>query len=279
MNRSFKSFIFTLLLSLFVVVSVRSEVLHDIAYKHDAATKYERERCKIDLHLPDGKSNFATVVWFHGGSLTSGQKADDIATAIAKRLNARGVAVASVNYRLSPKATFPAYVVDGAAAVAWVRKNIEAHDGDADRVFVSGHSAGGYLAAMIGMDARFLAAHDLKPGDFAGYIPVAGQMITHSTVREERGIRRTTPLIDAAAPVAHVRADQPPFLNIFGDDDLPARAEENIYFAAASRAAGAGNVRTLLVENRDHGTVASFIGNENDPALEAILEFMNVNAD
>lgn len=253
----------------------QSRILQDIPYKTSPLTDYEEERCMLDLHVPEGAAGYATVVWFHGGSLEEGDKAGDIATGIARRLNAHGLALASVNYRLSPRASFPAYVHDAAAATAWVVKHIAEHDGDPRRVFVSGHSAGGYLTAMIGMDPRYLELHDLRPEALAGYIPIAGQMITHSTVRQERGIAGTTPVIDEAAPAYHARPDTAPFLNICADNDLPARVEENIYFLAALRAAGNERARLLQIRDRDHGSVAARIAEENDPALEAMLKFIN----
>ncbi len=145
-------------------------------YKPDGATDYERERCTLDLYLPVAGQGFATIVWFHGGGLQNGHKADAIAVGLAKRFSAEGIAVASVDYRLSPQAKFPAYIEDAAAAVAFVRKEISSHGGSDKLVFVSGHSAGGYLTAMIGMDARYLKKHGLETDAIAGYVPVSGQM-------------------------------------------------------------------------------------------------------
>jgi len=258
----------------FFAGGLTAEVHNDITYKSGSLTEYEQTRCQLDLHLPNKTNQFATVVWFHGGSIKSGDKAGEIATGLAGRLNQHGIAVASVNYRLSPKVSFPAYLDDAAAAVGWVLQNINRFGGATNAVFVSGHSAGGYLAAMIGMDERFPRQYGFSPMNLAGVIPVAGQMITHSTVREERGIARSTPMIDPAAPSFHVRSNTPPFLNIVADADLPARLEENTYFVAAMKAAGNASVSFRKIPNRDHGSVAARISNENDPALQAIIEFI-----
>ena len=107
---------------------------------------------------------------------------------MGRRFAAEGIAVAVVNYRLSPKIGYPAYVDDTAASFAWVYKNIKAHGGDPDSVFISGHSAGGYLAAMAALDPRYLKEYRLGLDAVAGAIPVSGQMITHATVRKERRI-------------------------------------------------------------------------------------------
>jgi acetyl esterase/lipase len=249
-------------------------VVKDLSYKVGGATDYEKERCKLDLYLPTEHRDFPTIVWFHGGGLQSGDKAGDIAESFGQHFAARGIAVASVNYRLHPMAHYPAYIEDAAAAVAFVHREIVRYGGSSKRVFVSGHSAGGYLTAMVGIDGKYLAQHDLSSGDIAGFMPVAGQMITHSTVREERGISPRQPVIDEAAPDYHVRADAPPFLNIVGSHDLPARAEENRYFVAAMKAAGHKDVTYLEVEGRDHGSVASRIGEPGDAVAKAMTLFI-----
>ena len=157
------------------------KLVANLAYKSGAGlSEYEQQRCKLDLVLPVGRTNFATLVWLHGGGLTGGSKSEGFAKQLAR---AFGVAVASANYRLSPLATYPAYLDDAAAAVAWVQGNIAAHGGDTNRVFVGGHSAGAYLTSMVGLDARHLAKHGLGAGALAGLIAVSGQTMTHFTVR------------------------------------------------------------------------------------------------
>lgn len=249
-------------------------VKYDVSYKVDAATEYERERCKLDIYLPQEARDFATIVWFHGGSIQSGDKQGNIAVNFANRFSQEGIAVVSVNYRLSPHVAFPAYIEDAAAAVAFVHRIIAQYGGDADQVFVSGHSAGGYLTSMVGMDPTFLAAHDMRPTDLAGFMPVSGQFVTHSTVRRERGIASTTPVIDSASPTYHVRRDAPAFLCIAGSDDLPARAEENRYFVAAMKAASHDDVEYREFEGRNHGTIASLLNQPDDAVAAAMKQFM-----
>src|SRR5262245_36431199 len=83
-------------------------VLEDVPYKATGATEYERARCQLDFYLPPAGKAFATIVWFHGGGLTGGDKAGGYVPALGRRLAGEGIAVASVNYRLSPQAKFPA---------------------------------------------------------------------------------------------------------------------------------------------------------------------------
>ena len=250
-------------------------VLADLPYKSgDKLNDYEKERCKLDLYLPGGKKGFPSLVWFHGGGLEAGVKNGKETVALARSLAAAGVAVASVNYRLSPKATYPAYVEDAAAAFAWVRANVGAHGGDPARLFIGGHSAGGYLTLMVGLDARYLRAHGLELTATAGLVPVSGQTMTHYTVRKERGIGQFTITADEAAPVFHVRKETPPMLVIYADKDMAGRAEENEYLVAIMKGAGNQRVHGLLARDRTHGSVGHRIAEASDPARLAILEFI-----
>lgn len=249
-------------------------VVHDsIAYKSGSAlSDYERERCSLDLYLPEGMSDYPVIVWFHGGGLTAGDKQTQ--ADIARSLAGRGIGVAAVNYRLSPRVTFPAYIADAAASVAWVLDRIDDYGGDAGKVFVSGHSAGGYLVAMLGLDETYLEAHGHELAELAGLIPISGQMVTHATVREERGLPAERPLVDEAAPAFHVRADAPPLLAIAGSEDLPARPEENRYLVAAMKAVGHPDATYLEFAGRNHGSIVSGIPDPDDAVARAIVDFV-----
>ena len=248
----------------------------DIAYKSgDALTDYEKTRCKLDLYLPGSGENLPALVWFHGGGLTGGTKDADSTKEIARRFARAGIATAVVNYRLSPKATYPAYIDDAAAAFAWVKTHAAEQHIDPARVFVGGHSAGGYLTFMIGLDDRWLKPYGMKPSAIAGLIPVSGQTMTHYTVREERGIKDHNVIsADEAAPINHLHKDTPPFLILYADKDMPARREESLYLVAALRATGNPVVHQLQVDDRTHGSIAGNMVHPGDPAAEAILHFI-----
>ncbi len=130
------------------------ETKKDIQYYSDSINqldKYINERCVLDIYYPKELIGYATVVWFHGGGLSSRSKE------IPLELKNKGVAVVGVNYRLFPKIGVPKYIDDAAASVAWVFNNIADFGGDPSLIFLSGHSAGGYLASMVGMDKNYLA--------------------------------------------------------------------------------------------------------------------------
>lgn len=247
-------------------------VVKDLAYK-EGGSDYERERCKLDLYLPEeGKKGYPVVVWFHGGGLKGGDKAGKIAATFGRRMAGEGIAVASVNYRLYPKVRYPEYLRDAAAAVAWVHRNGAKHGIDPRKLFVSGHSAGGYLSALVAVDRRYLKAEWLSTSILAGALPISGQMDSHSTVREERG--RKTQQIDESAPIYHAHKDAPPMLIFAGKKDLPGRAEINRRFFDELVKRGHEDVALRVVEGRNHGTIASRVGEKDDAVAAAMVRFI-----
>jgi acetyl esterase/lipase len=211
---------------------------------------YKLERCKLDLYYPEEADDFATLVWYHGGGLTGGNKH------IPEEFRRQGFAVVSVNYRLSPRATCPAYLEDAAQALAWVFRHIQEYGGSADKVFVSGHSAGGYLALMLALDKSWTAAYGLDADRIVKAYPISGQTNTHYTIRKERGLPDDLPVIDAYAPVNRVRAEGCPLMLITGDRSLEmlARYEENAHLAAILKHFGHPS-QLFELNGFDHGTV------------------------
>ena len=236
----------------------------DILYRSGSQlSDYMRERCRLDLYYPLDTKDFSTVVWFHGGGLKNGQKA------VPEGLQEKGIAVVAVNYRLSPKVTSPAYIEDAAAAVAWVFRNIEQYGGSSKCIFVSGHSAGGYLTSMLGLDKRWLEVHGVDANEIAGLIPYSGHTITHFTIRGEKGIDGKQPIVDDLAPLFHVRKDVPPLLLITGDRDkeLLGRYEETAYLWRMMQEVGHPQTELFELEGYDHSGMA-------EPAHPLLIKFV-----
>lgn len=241
------------------------KIISDFPYYDSSLinSEYQKERCVLDVYYPENVKDFATVVWFHGGGIKAGEKF------IPELLKERGFAVIAVNYRLYPEVKKPVYIEDAAAAVAWTIKNIGKYGGDSLKVFVSGHSAGGYLASMVGLDKSYLAKFGVDAGILAGLIPFSGHTITHFTVREEMGIPGEQAIVDEYAPLFHAKKDTPPILLITGDRELEllGRYEETAYFYRMMLVNGNENVTLRELDGFNHGTMV-------EPACFLLIEFV-----
>ena len=251
-----RHFLTSFFLFLFIFISSHAQeattfkTAKDILYREgNDLTDYMKARCRLDVYYPDNITGFATIVWFHGGGITSGEKY------IPEEWRNKGIAVVAVNYRLNPKVKCPAYIEDAAAAVAWVFHHIEEYGGSTAKIVVSGHSAGGYLASMVGMDKHYLAEFGVDADKIAALIPFSGHTITHFTVRQERGIPGTQPIIDQYAPLYFVRKDAPPLYLITGDreKEMLGRYEENAYMYRMMKVVGHQQTFLYEMDGFDHG--------------------------
>lgn len=222
--------------------------------------EYVTKRCVLDVYFPNSKEHLPTLVYFHGGGLKRGNKY------IPEYLKEKGIIVVTVNYRFYPKVSVKEIISDAAVAVKWVYDHISNYGGSQDKIFLSGHSAGGYIISMLGLDASYLKNEGLSPNQIAGLIPLSGHTITHMTAREEMGIGQLQPTIDEMAPLYHVKEDTPPYIMITGDRELEllGRYEENAYMHRMMKISG--NKKTELHELQGYGHMMVY------PAVPILLK-------
>lgn len=232
-------------------ISSDEVITSNIQYKNGKDT-YIKERCKLDICYDKSKKNSPVVVWYHGGGLTSGQKE------IPGLLKKQGFVVVGVNYRLLPKVKIDECLDDCAAALAWVFQNISQYGGDAKNIFVSGHSAGGYITTMLGLDKTWLSRYGVDANNIAGLIPFSGQMISHFAYRKMNGIDNLQPTIDKYAPLYHVRKDAAPLVLITGDRNIElfGRYEENAYMWRMMNLIGRPDTQLYELGGYGHGAMA-----------------------
>ena len=199
-------------------------------------------RMRLDVYRPvlvavDGRA--PVVVFFYGGSWRTGSKSDYLFAAEA--LAERGIVTVVADYRFYPEVRYPDFLPDCARAVAWTFKEIGAYGGDAKRIFVAGHSAGAYNAAMIAYDPRWLAPFGIKPAQLRGFVGLAGPYnflpIKDEGVKDVFGWPDTPP---DSQPINHVAKDSPPSLLIAAQKDTFVYPEKNTEpLAARLQAVGA----------------------------------------
>jgi len=178
---------------------------------------------KFDLYLPE-KENYPLLVYFHGGGIETGDKSRE--GEIAKSLCEMGVGFLSANYRLYPEAQYPEFIEDAAAVVAWAFAHGKEYG--ADKIYVGGSSAGGYLSMMLCFDKKWLAAHGVSPLQVAGFYHDAGQPTTHFNVVKARGLDKRRVIVDEAAPLFHVGLEEKyaPMRFALAEEDMQNRKEQ-----------------------------------------------------
>ena len=130
-------------------------------------------RQKVDVYQPKpAVANPPMVVFFYGGSWSSGDRADY--RFVGEALASQGIVAVIADYRLSPQVRYPVFVQDSASAMRWAFDHAADYGVSPSRIFVMGHSAGAYNAAMLALDRRWLEAVGLSPSRLAGWIGLAG---------------------------------------------------------------------------------------------------------
>ncbi len=256
------------LLLLALIMSCTIGFAEEYDYKFDRAicyradNDYAREMCLMDIAYRQGERDLPVIVHFHGGSLRGGKRS------IPSRMCRDGAVIVSIDYRLTPQVSVSEIIDDASCGIAWVMDNIEKWGGDPKKIFICGHSAGGYLVTMVGLDKSRLAKYGKDANNLAGIISFSGQAITHFAERRSRGMTNKQPLIDSLAPLYHVRPDAPPILLMTGDRELEmlGRYEENAYFWRMLRIVGHPDVTLYEFDGYGH--------NMQEPGYPMLLKFI-----
>ncbi|WP_414660978.1 alpha/beta hydrolase fold domain-containing protein [Horticoccus sp. 23ND18S-11] len=258
-------------------------VLRDVPY-----VKNGHERQQLDLYLPAGGKNLPLVVWIHGGGWQNGSKD----RTPAQSLLTRGYAVASINYRLSSHAVFPAQLEDCKAAIRWLRTHAREHGFDPDRIGVWGSSAGGHLVALLGVtgdvkefdrgenagvSSRVQAVVDFfGPADL---LTMGAQSAANSRINHDAPDSPEAKLIGGAlqenkaqarraSPITYVSKDDAPMLIVHGDADPLVPLAQSETFLVALKAAGV-DASLYVVKGGGHG---GFRDPEVDVRVRAFLD-------
>ena len=265
-------------------------VLRDLEY-----TAGGQERNKLDLYLPKDRQTsdpLPLIAWIHGGAWRAGSK--DRCPAL--RFLHKGYAVASINYRLSQHAIFPAQIEDCKAAIRWLRANSKKYGLDANRIGVWGSSAGGHLVALLGTTGdvkAFDKGQNLKfssrvqavcdffgPTDFTkiGKFPSRmkhdapdspeSKLIGGPVLENKEACRR-------ANPITYISKDDPPFLIMHGDKDMTVPHNQSELLYEALKEAGV-KAKFHTVKGGGHGFSGPDIDKTVDDFFDANLKHKKV---
>ncbi len=209
-------------------------------------------RQTLDVYTPDAvQANADVVVFFYGGGWRSGEKNEY--RFAAEALTSQGYITVIPNYRLYPEVQWPAFNADGAAAYQWVETHIGAKGGNPRRIFVMGHSAGAYIAAMVAMDSslRRAAGSKIKPCGFVGlagpydFLPFAADI---QPIFSNAGDPMLT------QPIFYAEGDAPPMLLLTGDSDTRVNPRNSARLAEAINKKG-GHAQVMVFPGAGHSSM------------------------
>ncbi|MFC0338007.1 Acetyl esterase/lipase [Kushneria avicenniae] len=249
----------------------RTQTVESIAYG-------ESSRQQLDIYQPEGAEGRApVVVFFYGGTWREGERGDY--RFVGRALASRGIVTVVADYRLYPEVRYPGFVEDSAQALAWSYRHIARYGGDPHRLFVMGHSAGAYNAAMVALDSRWLAAQSLSPDILSGWIGLAGPYdflpITNADARPVFDWPNTS---RDTQPIEHVSDRSPPALLLASHRDTTVNPERNTAgMARALRAHGVAVTEDYL-DHTSHVTLIASLAwplRWLGPALDDIDTFVH----
>jgi acetyl esterase/lipase len=241
----------------------------------------DAEKHKLDLYLPRGATKFPVLMWIHGGAWSFGDRA--WFGAVGRRFAEEGIGAAIISYRLSPKVKHPAHVEDCARAFAWLHDHVADYGGDPGRLFVSGQSAGGHLAALLACDPQYLRALKVPDDALKGVIPMSGVYTIPALPPQSKGLLGMFPtsfgsdpkVCRDASPSSHLAELSVPMLVITEtEDSAPLRFDARCLGEAARRN-GVKDIRFIDAEKKNHfSIVSSLAAKAPDPSRSAMVEFI-----
>ena len=261
------------------------------AYRDLAYVENGHERHKLDLFIPAGaKEALPLILWIHGGGWQSGRK--EGCPPLRDGYTQRGFAVASINYRLSGHAVFPAQIEDCKAAIRWLRAHADEYRLDPQRFGVWGSSAGGHLVALVGtsgdvkafevgenldQSSRVQAVCDyFGPTDFSLFVTTPGYE-SHATANSPEAkliggvVKENEEKAARTNPITYVSQDDPPFLIVHGDKDptVPINQSQLLYDALKQEGV---KVHFHTIKGAGHGQ--GFGGPEIEPMVGGFFDRM-----
>jgi acetyl esterase/lipase len=237
-------------------VGILNAVTPGSTYRLAQGVSYGPEaRHTLDVYSPlDLKGPAPVVVFFYGGNWNDGARSDY--RFVGEALASHGMVTVVADYRLYPDVRYPGFLEDSARAVAWTVKNVSCYGGDERRLFVMGHSAGAYIAAMLALDPRWLAAYGLAPKALRGWIGLAGPYdfipIQNLTTRPVFWYPDTPA---DSQPINHVSAASPPALLIAAQKDDLVNPHRNTGGLATRLRASGVEVQEVYFKHISHATL------------------------
>ncbi|MBC8997057.1 alpha/beta hydrolase [Pseudomonas sp. N40(2020)] len=267
-----------LLLSACSPVKLLNALTPDSTFEKTTGIAYgDDPRQKLDVYVPrHALADAPVVVFFYGGSWNSGAREDY--AFVGEALASRGIVAVVADYRLYPQVRYPLFLEDNARAVAWTRAHIREFSGNPQRLYLMGHSSGGYNAAMLALDGDLLAAVGMSPKDISGWIGLAGPYdflpIVNPDVRPVFFWPHSPP---QSQPINHVNRGAPPALLIAASKDNLVNPTRNTGGLAHKLREAGVPVQDLYYSRPNHITLVATLSRplrRLAPVLDQVVGFI-----
>ena len=257
-------------------------------YRNFANLPYgEHPRQRLDVYMPSqlladralAAGGAPLVVFFYGGSWSSGDRADY--RFVGEALASQGVAVVVADYRLSPEVRYPVFLQDSALATRWAFDNAQKYGANPTRIFVMGHSAGAYNAAMLALDKRWLSGVDSSPDKLAGWIGLAGpyDFLPIGDRKTQVAFEWPGTPPDSQA-LFHASSASPPALLLAPVNDSLVNTQRSTVGMAQSLRSSGVRVESELYDTVNHVTIVATMASVlsgRAPVLERVTAFVQAN--
>lgn len=223
----------------------------------------------LDIFPAPGSSPAPVLVFIHGGYWHRFTSRDfDL---VARGPVSAGVTTVVTNYSLCPKVTVEEILRQSRAAVAWVYRNVESFGGDRGRIYVSGHSAGGHLTAML-LGTGWEEGYGLPAGTIRGGCAISGlfDLAPLRYTYMQPKVQLTPGQIQRLSPILNLPASAPPLLVTYGDRETPELRRQSDDFLAAWQAKGLDGEH-LPQPDKDHFSAIDGFLDRESPLLTGIL--------
>jgi acetyl esterase/lipase len=237
-------------------------------------------RRTLDVFAPRDVRNAPVAVFFYGGSWQNGDK--QTYQFVASALAAKGIVTIVPDYRVYPEVHFEGFLNDAAKAVRWTRDHARHYGGDPSKLFLVGHSAGAYIAAMLALDDKWLRRHDMSPArDLKGFVGISGPYdFLPSNDEKITDIFSTAKTESQSQPVNYASGKRPPALLLHGTTDTTVYPRNSTELADKLRAAGSP-VEIKLYPGVGHLGIIGAMGSPMRfvaPTLEDTAHFIRVKS-
>ncbi len=276
--KSVAAFLLLLLLSGGTAPAAGVQRISNLSYAADGIDEH-----RLDLFLPEDRARAAIVVFVHGGAFIQGNRRQN--SSVGYELARQGFATAVVSYRLFPQSDAEGAVRDVAQAVSWLIAHAGDYGLDPRNLFLTGHSAGAQIVAIVGTNPRYLQAFGAPLGAIRGIFAVAGAYDVRDLSGESDAWQKIdghiygeTPAARAAfSPAINIDPHTPPIVTACGTMDAPESCVDAMRFVAALHAAGIA-ATTIQETGADHMGMYRALTDPKDPLNAALLYFISTES-